>query len=220
MAPTARNKQSSEKEVVLSWIGRFRLGLFLSICCHGALNRILENLLSWKSDFQEFFSFLFFVERSGVLQMWVRPKHFVNDCRFFMLQKWAGYLSCDKPLSFKSSHEKIFSYPSLISNIINKKIRSNPCSGADLGEGCRGCGGVEVEQETSAPPPKKNPGNAPVVQLFLSVVPSYLPTSLLRAPLRVRPPNFSATSHNLLLDPTTPTPPLLSFASVLRQDQS
>ena len=58
-------------------------------------------------------------------------------------------------------------------------------AGADLGGGCRGrddltemtCGfliqlvfcekktmwfiGVEVEQETSAPPPKKNPGSAP-----------------------------------------------------------
>ena len=59
-------------------------------------------------------------------------------------------------------------------------------SGADLGGGCRGCTppspemscgfliqlvfckqktmwfiGVEVEQETSAPPPKKNPGSAP-----------------------------------------------------------
>ena len=59
-------------------------------------------------------------------------------------------------------------------------------SGADLGGGCRGCAppspemscgfliqlvfckqktmwftGVEVEQETSAPPPKKNPGSAP-----------------------------------------------------------
>ena len=33
--------------------------------------------------------------------------------------------------------------------------------GADLGGGCRGCIGVEVEQETSAPPPKKNPGSAP-----------------------------------------------------------
>ena len=57
-------------------------------------------------------------------------------------------------------------------------------SGADLGGGCRGCAsppemtcgfliqlvfckkktmwfiGVEVEQETSAPPPKKNPGSA------------------------------------------------------------
>ena len=53
------------------------------------------------------------------------------------------------------------------------------CSGADLGEGCRGCPppprddlrfsnttgilGVEVEQETSAPPPKKNPESAPGV---------------------------------------------------------
>ena len=59
-------------------------------------------------------------------------------------------------------------------------------SGADLGGGCRGCApspemtcgfliqlvfckkkktlwfiGVEVEQETSAPPPKENPGSAP-----------------------------------------------------------
>ena len=59
-------------------------------------------------------------------------------------------------------------------------------SGADLGGACRGCAppppemtcgfliqlvlckkkttwfiGVEVEQETSAPPPKKNPGSAP-----------------------------------------------------------
>ena len=60
-------------------------------------------------------------------------------------------------------------------------------SGADLGGGCRGCApplpemtcgfliqlvfckkkktmwfiGVEVEQEMSAPPPKKNPGSAP-----------------------------------------------------------
>ena len=62
---------------------------------------------------------------------------------------------------------------------------------ADLGGGCRGCApppemtygfliqlvfcqkktmwfiGVEVEQETSAPPPKKNPGSAPVQRLFL-----------------------------------------------------
>ena len=63
------------------------------------------------------------------------------------------------------------------------------CSGADLGGGCRGCAppppemtcgfliqvvfckknktmwfiGVEAEQETSAPPPKKNPGSAPAV---------------------------------------------------------
>ena len=61
-------------------------------------------------------------------------------------------------------------------------------TGADLGGGCRGCTpppplddvrfsnttgilpkkktlwfiGVEVEQETSAPPPKKNPGSTPV----------------------------------------------------------
>ena len=51
-------------------------------------------------------------------------------------------------------------------------------SGADLGGGCRGCApppemtcgflktmwfiSVEVEQEASAPPPKKNPGSARV----------------------------------------------------------
>ena len=67
-------------------------------------------------------------------------------------------------------------------------------AGADLGEGCRGCApppppfemtcgfliqlvfcgkktkwfiGVEVEQETSAPPPKKNPGSAPVTAASL-----------------------------------------------------
>ena len=70
-----------------------------------------------------------------------------------------------------------------------KAIRySVKIAGADLGGGCRGCEpppptprddlrfcnttgilqkktmwfiGVEVEQETSAPPPKKNPGSAP-----------------------------------------------------------
>ena len=62
-------------------------------------------------------------------------------------------------------------------------------TGADLGGGCRGCAplppwddlrfsnttgilqkkktvwfiGVEAEQETNAPPPKKNPGSAPVL---------------------------------------------------------
>ena len=67
----------------------------------------------------------------------------------------------------------------------HKKWRVNP--GADLGGGCRGCApprprdnlwfsnttdilqtkktmwfiGVEVEQEKSAPPPKKNPRSAP-----------------------------------------------------------
>ena len=64
-------------------------------------------------------------------------------------------------------------------------------SGADPGGGCRGCAppppqddlrfsdttgilqkktvwfiGVEVQQETSAPPPKKNPGSAPVIRDF------------------------------------------------------
>ena len=54
-------------------------------------------------------------------------------------------------------------------------------AGADLGEGCRGYNwysekktmwfiGVEVEQETSAPPPKKNPGSAPAGALEESVV--------------------------------------------------
>ena len=76
-----------------------------------------------------------------------------------------------------SSYKKIYLKPDL-----------NQDSGADLGEGCRGCAppppemtcgfsnttgilqkkkkamwfiGVEVEQEKSAPPPKKNPGSAP-----------------------------------------------------------
>ena len=64
-------------------------------------------------------------------------------------------------------------------------------SGADPGGGCKGCApppqddlrfsdttgilqkkktvwfiGVEVQQETSAPPPKKNPGSAPVIRDF------------------------------------------------------
>ena len=64
-------------------------------------------------------------------------------------------------------------------------------SGVDLGGECRGCApppnemtcgfliqlvfcqkktmwfiGVEVEQETSAPPPKKNPGSAPENKLY------------------------------------------------------
>ena len=73
--------------------------------------------------------------------------------------------------------------------VLRKKKLS---SGADLGGGCRGCApsppwddlwfsnttgilqkkektmwfiGVEVEQETSAPPPKKNPGSAPAVTI-------------------------------------------------------
>ena len=75
-----------------------------------------------------------------------------------------------------------------LNSIANLKIkRNNGNAGADLGGGCRGCApppppemtcgfliqmifckkkkmwfiGVEVEQETSAPPPKKNPGSAP-----------------------------------------------------------
>ena len=38
-------------------------------------------------------------------------------------------------------------------------------AGADLGGGCRGWAAGEVEQETSAPPPKKNPGSADVLHL-------------------------------------------------------
>ena len=30
--------------------------------------------------------------------------------------------------------------------------------------------GVEVEQETSAPPPKKNPGSAPVLHVYYELV--------------------------------------------------
>ena len=70
---------------------------------------------------------------------------------------------------------------------LTKAIRySVKIAGADLGGGCRGCAplpprddlwfcnttgilkkktmwfiGVEVERETSAPPPKKNPGSTP-----------------------------------------------------------
>ena len=72
----------------------------------------------------------------------------------------------------------------LLGNLNYQSI--NP--GADLGEGCRGCAppplpempcgfliqlvfckktmwfiGVEVEKETSAPPPKDNPGSAPAI---------------------------------------------------------
>ena len=74
--------------------------------------------------------------------------------------------------------------------------QSDRNAGADLGGRCRGCAppppemtcgfliqlvfckktmwfiGVEVEQETSAPPPKKNPGSAPGMLLNdLNVVP-------------------------------------------------
>ena len=68
-------------------------------------------------------------------------------------------------------------------------------TGADLGGGCRGCApppemtwgfliqlvfykkkkkktlwfiGVEVEQETSAPPPEKHPGSAPDIHRFVA----------------------------------------------------
>ena len=77
----------------------------------------------------------------------------------------------------------------ILGQIIFKRVKAlrNTNTGADLGGGCRGyappppemtCGfliqlvfckktmwfiGVEVEQETSAPPPKKNPGSAPAI---------------------------------------------------------
>ena len=73
-------------------------------------------------------------------------------------------------------------------------------SGADLGGGCRGCAppprpwddlrfsyttgilqkktvwfiGVEVEQETRAPPPKKNPGSAPVPPAYTAQLHYYI----------------------------------------------
>ena len=71
------------------------------------------------------------------------------------------------------------------SNPLHRFDLFNEGTGADLGGGCRGCAppsemnrgfliqlvfcqkktlwfvGVEVEQETSAPPPRKNPGSAP-----------------------------------------------------------
>ena len=83
----------------------------------------------------------------------------------------------------------LFFFPSLISHVALRLSCSSPSleqkPGADLGGGCRGCApppddlrfsnttgilqkqktmwfiGVEVEQETSAPPPKKIPGSAP-----------------------------------------------------------
>ena len=66
-------------------------------------------------------------------------------------------------------------------------------TGADPGEGCTEmtCGfliqlvfcekktmwfiGVEVEQETSATPPKNDPGSAPVLFRFLIFIPSIIP---------------------------------------------
>ena len=69
-------------------------------------------------------------------------------------------------------------------------------SGADLEGGCRGCEttgilqkkkkttmwfiGVEVEQETSVPPPKKNPGSAPGQWFFILYLHSYSNTMLER----------------------------------------
>ena len=38
--------------------------------------------------------------------------------------------------------------------------------------------GVEVEHETSAPPPEKNPGSAPVVLSFSDTPCNHLPTLL------------------------------------------
>ena len=71
---------------------------------------------------------------------------------------------------------------------VNANVTNTQSAGADLGGGRRGCApppprgdlrvsnttgimrkkfmwfiGVEVEQETGAPPPKKNPGSAPEV---------------------------------------------------------
>ena len=34
--------------------------------------------------------------------------------------------------------------------------------------------GVEVEQETSAPPPKKNPGSAPALSCILKLIPGFV----------------------------------------------
>ena len=83
--------------------------------------------------------------------------------------------------------EMLFKHSNLNSNI----ALTLGYLGADLGGGCRGCApppparddlrfsnttgilqkekktmwfiGVEVEQETSAPPPKKHPGTAPII---------------------------------------------------------
>ena len=81
-----------------------------------------------------------------------------------------------------TSYFKTFTGQEELGNIWNQNLNF---TGADLGGGCRGCAplpemtcgfliqlvfcnkkkkwiiGVEVEQETSEPPPKKNPGSAP-----------------------------------------------------------
>ena len=101
-------------------------------------------------------------------------------------------------------------------------------SGADLGGGCRGCApplpemtcgfliqllfckkktmwfiGVEVEQETSAPPPKKNPGSAPVNCNYLvnsyhkelkSILTAFGLKQLIKDPTRVTQDSRSLTS--------------------------
>ena len=99
---------------------------------------------------------------------------------------WAKKSNVSRP-----DFSKTKSWRELVFVISDLFIISN--SGADLGGGCRGWApprwdylrfsnttgilqkkkktmwfiGVEVEQETSAPPPKKNPGSAPAIHCFL-----------------------------------------------------
>ena len=84
---------------------------------------------------------------------------------------------------------------------VSSPSKTRNITGADLGGGCRGCApstemtygfliqlvfcrkkktmwfiGVEVEQETSAPPPKKNPGSAPVLKMLFKCQILYIKT--------------------------------------------
>ena len=83
----------------------------------------------------------------------------------------------------------LLQYYSIVQKVNFPPELSTFAAGADQGGGCRGCApppprddlrfsnttgilrkktiwfiGVEVEQETSAPPPNKNPGSAPVLK--------------------------------------------------------
>ena len=92
---------------------------------------------------------------------------------------------------FVSLTWKILFYRKIKLTWSHTDIKKLPHAGADLGGGCRGCAplpemtrcfliqlvfckkktmwfiGVEVEEETSAPPPKKNPGSAPVMYKYM-----------------------------------------------------
>ena len=116
-----------------------------------------------------------------------------NYCWFLFIVVWSFFsvflIFCITSFGEKSpQHQETtgISDPVLVRSI----LQAEP--GADLEGGCRGCApppprddlrfsnttgilqkktmwfiGVEVEQETSAPPPKKNPRSAPRTYLFM-----------------------------------------------------